>query len=99
MCLPIEVRRVGLPALEAMACGTPPILEEVSALPEVSGNAARYFATGDVWILEQVICTVLSDKATRVDISVQGLLRAATFPWERTARATAAGYHIVLAAS
>ena len=32
----------GLPILEAMACGTPVVTSNISSLPEVGGEAARY---------------------------------------------------------
>ena len=40
---PSRYEGFGLPALEAMAAGTPAILANTSSLPEVGGDAALYF--------------------------------------------------------
>ena len=94
---PSRYEGFGLPALEAMACGTPLILADASALPEVGGSAARYFVAGDAISLEEAIRAVLSDAVLRAQMSERGLQRAAMFPWERTAQATVATYDSVLA--
>ena len=38
--MPSPLEGFGLPALEAMACGTPVIVADAGALPEVVGSAA-----------------------------------------------------------
>lgn len=87
----------GLPVLEAMACGTPTITAEATSLPEVGGDAARYFPVGDDETLAQVLTEVLDDAALRAELSKRGIRRAAQFSWRRTAEATMRAYEQVLA--
>jgi len=93
MCvLPSRFEGFGLPALEAMACGTPTILARGSSLPEVGGDAAWYFTPGDARELGERIRELLSDDASRADLATRGIARAAGFTWHATAEATARVY-------
>jgi glycosyltransferase involved in cell wall biosynthesis len=76
---------VGLPPLEAMACGTPVLTANTTSLPEAVGDAAMMVDPTDVEALAEGLAQVLSDGALRRDLRVQGLARAAEFRWERTA--------------
>jgi glycosyltransferase involved in cell wall biosynthesis len=80
----------GLPILEAMARGTPVITSDAASLPEVGGEAALYFAAGDVEALATAIARLLGDAALGADLAERGLRRAAEFTWERTAASTLA---------
>lgn len=82
----------GLPALEAMACGTPLILANCSSLPEVGGDAARYFPPGDGNYLADEMRLVLTDDMERERLRTLGLARAREFSWQRSAKATADVY-------
>jgi glycosyltransferase involved in cell wall biosynthesis len=82
----------GLPVLEAMACGTPVITSNVSALPEVAGDAALLVDPADVSALAESMERALTDQALRDDLRTRGLERARQFSWERAARETLAVY-------
>ena len=86
----------GLPPLEAMACGTPVITSNVSALPETVGDAALLIDPTDVDALAGAIRRLWRDDALRADLHARGLTRARDFSWERTARLTLAVYTTVL---
>ena len=86
----------GLPALEAMALGAPVICANAAALPEVVGDAALLFPSGDVAALAGCLSRVLGDEALRERLSAAGRERAARFTWARTAAATVAAYHEAL---
>jgi len=78
----------GLPPLEAMACGTPVLTSNVSALPEVMGDAALYVDPHDVSELAGCLTRIWRDDALRADLRARGLARARQFSWDRTARLT-----------
>jgi glycosyltransferase involved in cell wall biosynthesis len=87
----------GLPTLEAMACGCPVVLVDSSSHPEVGGDAALYFPPGDVAALRHRLMELVGSPTLRADRAQAGIRRAATFTWERTARATAEAYRDLLA--
>ena len=86
----------GLPALEAMACGTPVVCSNASSLPELGGDAARYFDPQNTEDIARALQTVLSDADLRAEMRQRGLIQAARFSWQRTARETLAVYERVL---
>jgi len=82
----------GLPPLEAMACGTPVIVSNVSSLPEVVGDAALLVDPENVSELTVAMWRLLTDEDLRADMREKGLKRAAHFSWEKAARETLAVY-------
>lgn len=85
----------GLPPLEAMACGTPVVVSNVSSLPEVVGDAGMLVEPEDVEALTVAMWRVLSDEKLAQEMRTKGLKRAQTFSWQRTARETIAVYRKV----
>jgi glycosyltransferase involved in cell wall biosynthesis len=82
----------GLPPLEAMACGTPVICSNASALPEVVGDGGLLFEPRDVGALANAIARVLADADLRTQLRARGIEQARKFTWERAARETLAVY-------
>jgi glycosyltransferase involved in cell wall biosynthesis len=80
----------GLPVLEAMAAGTAVVTSNVSSLPEVGGDAARYADPYDVDSIRAHIERLLADDAERARLGAAGRERARGFDWLRTARETLA---------
>jgi glycosyltransferase involved in cell wall biosynthesis len=78
----------GLPPLEAMACGTPVVASNASALPEVVGDAALMVDPYSVAALADGMRRVLADPALQAALQARGLKRAAEFSWTRTALQT-----------
>ncbi len=74
----------GLPILEAMACGTPVITSNVSALPEVARDAAVLFDPGDTRQLADAMKAVASSAEMRASLREAGLKRASQFSWMKT---------------
>jgi glycosyltransferase involved in cell wall biosynthesis len=89
----------GLPALEALACGTPVVASNVSAVPEVVGDAALQVSPLDVEAMADAMERLLRDDRLRSDLRERGLERAAQFSWEKAARQTVEVYHRVVEAS
>lgn len=82
----------GLPVLEAMASGTPVIASNVSALPEVVGDAGILIDPQDVNGIVAALQQLLSDRELQQQLIDAGLERAKAFTWERMARETLAAY-------
>ncbi|MBK9710045.1 MAG: glycosyltransferase family 4 protein [Kouleothrix sp.] len=76
----------GLPALEAMACGTPVVTAENSSLPEVVGDAAVLVAADDVDSIAAGVARVVGDETLRARLQRAGPERARRFTWEQAAR-------------
>ena len=76
----------GLVPVEAMAAGRPVVTTPVSAIPEVSGDAAVYAAAGDADALADGLQRVLTDTSLAADLATRGRARAAGYTWERTAQ-------------
>jgi glycosyltransferase involved in cell wall biosynthesis len=84
LALPSLYEGFGLPLVEAMACGTPVVASNVTAIPEVCGDAALLFdpydLDGMVGALNQLERQSVVDK-----LRSAGLQRAAVFNWDRVA--------------
>jgi glycosyltransferase involved in cell wall biosynthesis len=83
----------GLPAAEALACGTPVVTSNVSSLPEIVGETAILVDPDDPEAIREGMRRLLEDEALRTRLSTEGPKRAAGFTWEDTARKTAAALH------
>ncbi len=84
LVLPSLVEGFGLPALEAMRCGTPVVASNGAAIPEVVGEAGILFDPEDVPSMARAMTQVLTDAQLRERLRQQGLARAAAFTPERT---------------
>lgn len=94
----------GLPAHEAMACGTPVIVSDGGSLPEVVGDAAEIvpFTVSNVRARtnDQDFIAALTDRMLHVlnspekkqDMRAKGLARVQKFSWSDTAKRTMAVY-------
>jgi glycosyltransferase involved in cell wall biosynthesis len=86
----------GFPPLEAMACGTPVIASNLSALRENLEGAACLVSPGDTQSIAAAIRRMLEDAQFRERHREAGLQRAARFRWDTFARATAACYEEIV---
>ena len=82
----------GLPLLESMACGTPVVAFDNSAIPEVAGDAGLVVADGDAAAMVDATLPLLSNGEQRHVRVEAGLRWARSFTWERCAAATADVY-------
>lgn len=95
-CVPSLYEGFSLPAVEAMACGTPLVVSRGGAIPEVVGAdalCADLVTPGAVGELATALGALLDDPQRREAMSRAGRLRALEcYSWVSVARATANAY-------
>jgi glycosyltransferase involved in cell wall biosynthesis len=79
----------GLPALEAMASGTPVVAFANSSLPEVVGDGGVLVSDGDIDTMVTAVQRLAGDERARGELAEQGVAQAARFRWEDTVDAYA----------
>ncbi len=86
LILPSLHEGFGMPAVEAMACGTPVIVTQNGAVPEVVGDAGLFIDPMEPEALAETIQKLLDDSQLQADLKAKGLARASTFTWQHTAQ-------------
>jgi glycosyltransferase involved in cell wall biosynthesis len=76
----------GLTPLEAMACGTPAVVSDGGALPELAGQVAPVVPLGDPAALAGAIVALVSDRERRAELARRGLEYVKQFSWQEHAR-------------
>ncbi len=76
----------GLPALEAMACGTPVIASDRGSLQEVVGDYGYFINPFNIQSIAFAMNAVVNDKQCFEKALKEGPLRAKSFNWFETAR-------------
>lgn len=85
MIFPSLYEGFGLPVLEAMACGTPVVTANVTAMPEIAGGAAMLVDPSSVEQIANAMERIVSDALLRQELRQKGLARAKEFSWAITA--------------
>ncbi len=76
----------GLPAAEAMSCGTPVIVTDGGALPEVAGHAGIVVPKGDPQPLARAILDLVQNPEKHAEVAAACLARARdAFNWQKIA--------------
>lgn len=75
----------GIPPLEAMACGTPVITSDNSALPEAVGDGAIKINATDTKQLAKELESLLTAKSNK-SLNQAGLKQTKRFSWQQSAR-------------
>ena len=92
LVLPSLHEGFGLPVLEAMACGCPVVVSNVTALPEVVGDSGLLVDPTDADAIADAVAAVVDDGGVGESLRRRGLARAAGFTWERAAAETVRVY-------
>lgn len=88
LCFPSLEEGFGLPAVEAMACGTPVVASNRGSLPEIVGDAGRLFDPTSPRALLSALKEVLSRAPLQNEMQQRGLARAEQFTWKAAAQKT-----------
>jgi glycosyltransferase involved in cell wall biosynthesis len=77
----------GLPLVEAMASGVPVLTSNVSALPEVAGDAALIVDPYSVEAIAAGLDRIVNDTDLRAELVARGREQVKRFDWDRSAHA------------
>jgi glycosyltransferase involved in cell wall biosynthesis len=85
----------GFPVLEAFASGTPVVTSNLSALPEIAGEAAVLVDPYQVDAIRDAMLRLAEDEALRSHLAAAGLLRAQQFSWDACAKRVLGVYRTI----
>lgn len=77
----------GIPLVEAMACDVPIISSNVTAMPEVAGDAAEYCDPFSIDSIAEAMKKLAADENLRNDLVTKGRIQRQRFSWDRSADA------------
>jgi glycosyltransferase involved in cell wall biosynthesis len=96
LAMPSLYEGFGLPALEAMACGTPVVASNTTALPETIGDAGALVDPDDQQAFADALERLVTDENHRAGLSSRATEQARPFTWESTAKLTDAAVETLL---
>jgi glycosyltransferase involved in cell wall biosynthesis len=76
----------GIPPIEAMSCGTPVLVSNITSLPEVCGNAAAYCDPYSVEDIAEKLSRLLTDDVLIQELIKRGLEQAKIYSWNKSAQ-------------
>lgn len=89
----------GLPGLEAMMHDAPVASSNATCLPEIYGDAAKYFDPTSVHDMADTIAGIIDDEGARKDLVARGQKQAKKYSWKKMAEETHAVYMKALEAT
>jgi alpha-1,3-rhamnosyl/mannosyltransferase len=98
LCYPTRYEGFGMPALEAMASGTPVVCPRTGPLPDVLGDAAKWCDDATLTGVSAGLISLLSDEKGQAELTAAGLARAAaSTSWAEAARTIMQAYQMAAA--
>lgn len=82
---PSKYEGFGIPPLEAMACGTHVISSDAASMPEVLGDAAKYFKSQNLNDLKRVIKEEIHQAESNQKYVERGVQQVQKFHWNKEA--------------
>jgi glycosyltransferase involved in cell wall biosynthesis len=92
VCHPSLAEGFGMVCLEAMAHGTPVVAADLPSVREVGADGVRLVHPGDPVALADALDDLLSDVDARDALRDRGLVRAASYTWDRFTVEVVAAY-------
>lgn len=96
LAMPSFYEGFGLPALEALQCGTPVVVADRASLPEVVGEAGLLIDPDDPATIADACWRIIDDAALRARLQEAARDQVRAFTWEETARQTLEVYRRIL---
>jgi glycosyltransferase involved in cell wall biosynthesis len=93
LVMPSFYEGFGLPALEAMQCGTPVVASNRASLPEVVGEGGVLIDPDSPEMIATACRQIVADPELRRCLREAGLRQALHFSWTKTAAETLEVYH------
>ncbi len=87
LLLPSTFEGFGIPIVEAMNCDVPVITSNITAMPEVAGDAALYVDPYSVESITSALVKMATEPKTRETLVIKGRLQRKKFSWDHTAEA------------
>jgi glycosyltransferase involved in cell wall biosynthesis len=94
LVFPSRFEGFGLPVIEAFRAGVPVACANVTALPEVAGDAALLFDPADQGAIADALRRLWTDEALRKELAERGTRRVAGLTWGSVARRYRALYRL-----
>lgn len=88
LVLPSQLEGLGLPAVEAAACGTPVVATRMSPLPELLEGGGFFVPPGDEKQVYNGMRALQDDPVLHGEMAATALRRASDITWPKSAQAT-----------